>query len=99
MSSVVMFIVMSNPNLGFKLPDLGEGNSSLLKVVVVFEWHVSRIELIVWGTVGFLEAAEFLSHLHLSLHLSAKVPVGEDSVVWDSVVQCMRLVVVVVLEV
>jgi hypothetical protein len=65
----------------------------------VFNRQVSGVKLIVGGTVSFLEAGEFLTHLHLRFHLSAKVPSGENTVVGDPMVKGSGLVVMQVLEV
>jgi hypothetical protein len=64
----------------------------------VFERHISWVERVVWGTVGFFEACEFLSHLHLHLEHSTKVPSREDTVVRDGVIKCGWLIVMVMLE-
>ena len=71
----MMFVVVSNSNLGLELSDLVSWDSSPLQVVVVLEGQVSGVELVVWGTVCLLEAGVLLSHLHLLLDLSAEVPV------------------------
>ncbi len=64
----------------------------------MFERHVSLVPMVIWRTVGFLEARELLAHLHLALEHSTEVPSGEDTVVRNQVVGCSWLIVMQVLE-
>lgn len=92
-------IIMSNSSFWFEHFNFTNRDLSSVKIIVVFNRQVSGVKLIVGGTMSFLEAGEFLTHLHLRLHLSAEVPSGEDSVVGNPMVHGSGLVVVQVLEV
>jgi hypothetical protein len=80
--------------LGFKLSNLLEADSFLLKIIVVLKGHVSRVEAVVRGTMGLLETGVFLVSIESALKHSAEVNPGEDSVMGDHVVFEVRLKVV-----
>lgn len=82
-----------------KHSDFTERDVSSLKIVVVLKRHVSFGEVVVRRSACLLEAWEFLTSLHFTLHNSAEVPSSKDAVVGNPVVHGSRLVVVVVLEV
>lgn len=69
MSIVVIFYL----NLRGEHSDLCQADTFLLKVVIVLQRHVSWVELIVWGTVVFLEAGVFLALTLHALDHSAEV--------------------------
>ena len=90
---------MSNSDFGLEHAHFFERNVSALEVVVVLERSPSGGEVVVRGTVSLFEAREFLSHGHLALHHSSKVPSREEAIVRDGMIHRVRLVVVQMLEV
>ena len=94
-----MIVIGSNSNFRFEHLDLADWDLSSVKVVIVLYWKISSVEVIVWGTMSLFEAGEFLSHLHLTLHDSTKVPSGEHTVVWNPMVVSMRFIIMIMLEV
>lgn len=92
-SSVVVFFKRKSA-VGFKLSNLLKADSFLLKVVVVLKGHVSRVEIVVRGTVSLLETGVFLVSTESALEHSAEVNLGEDSVMGDHVVFEVRLKIV-----
>jgi hypothetical protein len=99
MSSSVMVLFVSNSDLGLEHAYFRKGNVSTLEVIVMLERSPSRGEMVVRRTMSLFEAREFLTHSHLRLKHSSKVPSREDAVVRDSMIHRVRLVVVQVLEI
>lgn len=89
---------MSNSDLWLKHSDFAKWHLSSLEVIVMLKWQVSWVEMIVRGTVSLFEASELLTHLHLALKHSTKVPSGKDSVMRNSMIEGCWLIIVVVLE-
>jgi hypothetical protein len=89
---------MSNSNLWLEHADRGDWDVSGLEVLIMLEGNIAGVPVVVGRTVGFLEAGELLSHLHLTLHHSAEVPSGEDAVLRNHVVLWVWLEVIQVLE-
>jgi hypothetical protein len=99
MSSSVVVLFVSNSDLGLEHAYFRKGNVSTLEVIVMLERSPSRGEMVVRRTMSLFEAREFLTHSHLRLKHSSKVPSREDAVVRDSMIHRVRLVVVQVLEI
>ena len=94
-----MVVVIKGESVdGFELSDLFQVDSLLLEVVVVLEGHVSRVEVVVGGTVSLLEAGVCLVSTKSALHHSSEVNFGEDTVVGHEMVSEVGLEVVVVGE-
>ena len=89
---------MSYSDLWLEHSDLAKRNLSLLEEIVVFEWHVSWIELAVWGTMVLFEASKLFTLFALALDDSSEIPSGKETVVWHNMIECSWFVIMVVLE-
>lgn len=64
----------------------------------MFQWHISWVELIVWGTMIFLETWVFFS---LSLHTldhSTEIESGKDTIMRNYMIFPMGFIIMVMLE-
>lgn len=82
-----------------KHPDIANWNISSLKIVVVLKRHVSWVEMVVRGSMILFEVCEFLSHLHLTFHHSAKIHSSKDTILRNHMVHGVGFVVMKMLEV
>jgi len=71
----------------------------LLEIIVVLKRHVSRVEVIVWGSMCFLEACKLFTCFHLILNDLSEIEFGEYAVMRYPVIHGMRLIIVIMLEV
>ena len=68
------------------------------KVLVVLQWVVSWVEVLIWRSVGLLEGGVVDTLGKVGLHLSSKVPLGEQAIGWDPMVVLCWLIAPGVLE-
>ena len=70
----------------------------LKKVLIVFQWVVSWVEVLIWRSVSLLERGVVDTLGKVGLHLSSEVPLGEEAIGWNPMVVLCWLIAPGVLE-